>query len=379
VSDAQDSRAALLASVNFGDIDCRNRVVMAPMTRSRADAEDCPTALHVEYYAQRASAGLIVTEGVQPSIDGKGYSRTAGLHETAQVEAWRRVTAAVHAKGGRIVAQLMHVGRIASRYNKRAEARTVAPCAVRANVSLYTDAVGMQPCDDPEPLSIAAIANVIEDYARAAQLAREAGFDGVELHCTSGYLPMQFLASNTNLRSDAYGGDTIRRTRFVIEILEALVAAIGAGRVGFRICPGNPFNDVVDFEPLDTYGYLLEAVRPLRCAYLHVIRSPLPTIDAFALARAHHGGALIINDGFEPDTAAAAVTQGLGDAVSFGRHYVGNPDLVERIAAGAILATFDRKTLYSPGARGYTDYATLGSSTTANAATTSASTGGTSQ
>lgn len=363
MSPTQTSRAALLSPVEFGDIHCRNRIVMAPMTRSRADANDCPTALHVEYYAQRASAGLIVTEGVQPSIDGKGYPRTPGLHEAAQVEAWRRVTDAVHARGGRIVAQLMHVGRIASRYNKRVEALTVAPCAVRANVSLYTDAAGMQPCDDPEPLSIAAIAKVIEDYAGAARLAREAGFDGVELHCTSGYLPMQFLASNTNLRSDAYGGDTSRRTRFIIETLEALVAAIGAGRVGFRICPGNPFNDVVDFEPLDTYRCLLEAVRPLRCAYLHVIRSPLSTIDAFALARAHHDGALIINDGYEPDTAAAAVTQGLGDAVSFGRHYVGNPDLVERIEAGAALAVFDRKTLYTPGERGYTDYATLGSAT----------------
>ena len=359
----QTSRAALLSPVEFGDIHCRNRIVMAPMTRSRADANDCPTALHVEYYAQRASAGLIVTEGVQPSIDGKGYPRTPGLHEAAQVEAWRRVTDAVHARGGRIVAQLMHVGRIASRYNKRVEALTVAPCAVRANVSLYTDAAGMQPCDDPEPLSIADIVKVIEDYASAARLAREAGFDGVELHCTSGYLPMQFLASNTNLRSDAYGGDTSRRTRFVIETLEALVATIGAGRVGFRICPANPFNDVVDFEPLDTYRCLLEAVRPLRCAYLHVIRSPLSTIDAFALARAHHDSALIINDGYEPDTAAAAVTQGLGDAVSFGRHYVSNPDLVERIEAGAALAVFDRKTLYTPGARGYTDYAALGSAT----------------
>lgn len=357
MSRARDTAAALLSPIHFGDIACRNRVVMAPMTRSRADAEDRPTALHVEYYAQRASAGLIVTEGVQPSIDGKGYPRTPGLHESAQVEAWRQVTDAVHAKGGRIVAQLMHVGRIASRHNKRAAARTVAPCAVRANVSLYTDSAGMQACDDPEPLSIAAIAKVVEDYAHAARLAREAGFDGVELHCTSGYLPMQFLASNTNLRTDAYGGDTTRRARFVIETLEALVAAIGGGRVGFRICPGNPFNDVVDFEPLDTYRCLLDAVRPLRCAYLHVIRSPLTTIDAFALARAHHDGALIINDGFEPDTASAAVTRGLGEAVSFGRHYVGNPDLVERIAAGAPLSPFDRKTLYTPGARGYTDYA----------------------
>jgi N-ethylmaleimide reductase len=346
----------LLSPLTIGDIDCRNRVVMAPMTRSRADAEDRPTALHEEYYAQRASAGLIVTEGVQPSMHGKGYPRTPGLHETAQVEAWRRVTSAVHARGGRIVAQLMHVGRIASRYNKRPEARTVAPCAVRANVTLYTDAAGMQACDEPEPLSVAGIATVVEEHAEAARLARLAGFDGVELHCTSGYLPMQFLASNTNLRHDGYGGDTSRRVRFVVETLEAMVAAVGAGRVGYRICPGNPFNDVVDFDPAETCRVLLEAVRPLRCGWLHVIRSPLPQIDAFALARRHHDGALIINDGFDPAAARTAIIAGDAEAVSFGRHFVGNPDLVERIAGNGPLAGFDRKTLYTPGARGYTDY-----------------------
>jgi N-ethylmaleimide reductase len=346
----------LLSPTTIGDIECANRIVMAPMTRSRADANDCPSDLHVEYYAQRASAGLIVTEGIQPSIHGKGYPRTPGLHEAAQVEAWRRVTSAVHARGGRVVAQLMHVGRIASRYNKRPEARTVAPCAVRASVTLYTDAAGMQPCDEPEPLSATGIAAVIDEYANAAKLARSAGFDGVELHCTSGYLPMQFLASNTNLRTDGYGGDATRRVRFVIETLEALIAAVGPGRVGYRICPGNPFNDVVDFNPAETARTLLEAARPLRCGWLHVIRSPLPTLDAFALARTHHDGALIINDGFEPASARAAIAADMAEAVSFGRHYVGNPDLVERIAAHAPLAGFDRKTLYTPGARGYTDY-----------------------
>jgi len=346
----------LLQPLRLGDIECANRVVMAPMTRSRADVDDRPTALHVEYYAQRASAGLIVTEGVQPSIDGKGYPRTPGLHESAQVEAWRLVTDAVHARGGRIVAQLMHVGRIAHHLNKRPGARTVAPSAVRANVSLYTDTAGMQNCDAPEPLSSADIARVIEDYANAARYARAAGFDGVELHCTSGYLPMQFLASNTNLRTDGYGGDATKRARFVIETLEALTAAIGAGRVGFRICPGNPFNDVFDPDPVDTTRTLLEAVRSLHCAYLHVIGAPDRALDAFALARQHHDTALIINDGFEPATAREAVVAARGDAVSFGRHYVSNPDLVERIAGNHPLAAFDRRTLYTPGAKGFVDY-----------------------
>lgn len=346
----------LLSPVSFGDIHCQNRVVMAPMTRSRADANDCPSELHVEYYSQRASAGLIVTEGVQPSIHGKGYARTPGLHEPAQVEAWRRVTKAVHARGGRIVAQLMHAGRIGSHYNKRPGARTVAPSAVRAEVELWTDAAGMQPCELPEALSVAGIAEVIEDYARSARMAREAGFDGVELHCTSGYLPMQFLASNSNQRSDAYGGSVGARVRFVVEMLEALVAAIGAGRVGFRICPGNPFNDVLDEAPVETYTTLLEAVRPLGCAWLHVIASPLPDLDAFTLARSQHQGALILNDGFDPQSAAAAVSAGRGEAVSFGRHYIANPDLVERIREGIPLARFDRKTLYTPGPAGYVDY-----------------------
>jgi N-ethylmaleimide reductase len=346
----------LLQPLRLGDIECANRVVMAPMTRSRADVDDRPTALHVEYYAQRASAGLIVTEGVQPSIDGKGYPRTPGLHESAQVEAWRLVTDAVHARGGRIVAQLMHVGRIAHHLNKRPGARTVAPSAVRANVSLYTDTAGMQNCDAPEPLSSADIARVIEDYANAARYARAAGFDGVELHCTSGYLPMQFLASNTNLRTDGYGGDATKRARFLIETLEALTAAIGAGRVGFRICPGNPFNDVFDPDPVDTTRTLLEAVRSLHCAYLHVIGAPDRALDAFALARQHHDTALIINDGFEPATAREAVVAARGDAVSFGRHYVSNPDFVERIAGNHPLAAFDRRTLYTPGAKGFVDY-----------------------
>ncbi|MFZ9965855.1 MAG: alkene reductase [Steroidobacteraceae bacterium] len=346
----------LLSPIRLGDIDCQNRVVMAPMTRSRAGDGDCPTELHVEYYSQRASAGLIVTEGVQPSIDGKGYARTPGLHEPAQVRAWSRVTDAVHARGGRIVAQLMHAGRVGSHYNKRPGARTVAPSAVRADVSLWTDAAGMQPCDEPEALSLADIAAVIEDYAQAARLAREAGFDGVELHCTSGYLPMQFLASNTNRRSDGYGGSAQGRARFVVEVLEALVAAIGAGRVGFRICPGNPFNGVVDENPLETYQTLLGATRPLGCAHRHGLAAPGADLAAFARARAHPPGRLIIHDGFDPQSAAAAVQAGRGDAVSFGRHYIANPDLVERIASGAPLASFNRKTLYTPGAAGYTDY-----------------------
>lgn len=346
----------LFEPLQLGDITCRNRIFMAPMTRSRADLQDCPTDLHVTYYSQRASAGLIFSEGIQPSIHGKGYARTPGLHCAEQLEAWRRVNEAVSAHGGTMVAQLMHTGRIGTHHNKAADARTVAPCAIRANIELFTDTAGMQPCDAPEALSAAGIANVVQEYVDSAHMARAAGFAGVELHCTSGYLPMQFLAQNTNLRTDRYGGNASGRARFVIEVLEALTNAIGAGRVGLRICPGNPFNDVLDVDPNETYCTLLEAIRPLNCAWVHVIASPDKSLDAFALVRRHHDGALIINDGFDPHTAAAALQAQVGDAVSFGRHYIANPDLVERIASETPLSRFDRKTLYSPGPAGYVDY-----------------------
>lgn len=350
----------LFEPVACGDIACTNRIVMAPMTRSRAAAGDRPDALQVQYYGQRAAAGLIVTEGTQPSIHGKGYARTPGLHDEAQVEAWRAVTRAVHAAGGHIVVQLMHTGRVGSHHNKAPGARTVAPSAVRAQVRMFTDTAGMQDCDEPEALTAAGIRAVIDEYVAAAGNARAAGFDGVELHAASGYLPMQFLCANTNQRTDAWGGSPAARARFTVELMEALCAAIGAGRVGIRICPGNPFNDVVDPEPPATYTALLGALRPLRYAWLHVIRSPLPELDAFALARRHYDGTLIINDGFDADSARAALRANTGDAVSFARLFIGNPDLVRRLREGLPLAGFDRNTLYTPGAAGYTDYPEYG-------------------
>lgn len=348
--------ANLFTPVNIGSMACRNRIVMAPMTRSRADDAGLPNQLHVEYYGARAAAGLIITEGMQPSADGKGYARTPGMHTPEQATAWQPVVQRVHAAGTPIVAQLMHVGRVGNRYNKAPNARTVAPSAIAANVQMFTDRAGMQPCDLPEALSVSDIGQVIADYSTAARLACAAGFDGVEIHCTSGYLPMQFLALNANQRHDRYGGSAVNRVRFVVELTEALCAAVGAARVGLRICPGNPFNDTIDADPRQTYATLLDALAPLHYGWLHVIRSPDPTLDAFALARTHHSGALLINDGFDPLSAAAAIHSGIGDAVSFGRHFIGNPDLVERIRLQAPLAGFDRRTLYTPGAAGFTDY-----------------------
>ncbi|WP_095154992.1 alkene reductase [Pseudomonas sp. Irchel 3E13] len=349
----------LFEPVRLGELQLANRIVMAPMTRSRADAQAVATADMVEYYRQRASAGLIVAEGTAPSASGLGYCRTPAIYTAEQIAAWRQVTRAVHEEGGRIVLQLMHVGRAASRYNKPAGAATVAPSALRANTQVFTDAVGMADTEQPEALSIEGIAAVIAEYRQAALNAREAGFDGVELHCTSGYLPMQFLASGSNQRTDAYGGSAENRVRFVAEAVQAMADAIGVGRVAVRFCPGNPYNDIQDDDPAATAIALCTALAPLELAYLHVMRSPLGNLDAFALARAHGNQRLILNDGFDGASARAAVDAGEGVAVSFGRHFIANPDLVERLRHGQPLAAFDRKTLYTAGPRGYTDYPAL--------------------
>jgi len=348
--------ASLFDPVQLGDIALANRVVMAPMTRSRAGAGDAPTALNVEYYRQRATAGLIVSEGVQPSANGKGYCRTPGLYSAEQVAGWKAVTAAVHAAGGRMVAQIMHCGRVGSHLNKDPGAETVAPSAVRAKGQIYTDAAGMVDLDEPRALDLGEIPAVIAEYRHSTACALEAGFDGVELHCTSGYLPAQFLSTGTNLRTDAYGGSVQNRIRFVLEALEAMTGVAGSGRVGMRICPGNPFNDLHDDNPQETFAALLDAASPMRLAYLHVIRSPRRSLDAFALARTHFRGPLIVNDGFDGGSAERVLAAGEAAAVSFGRSYIGNPDLVRRLREDLPLAGFDVATLYTPGPAGYTDY-----------------------
>lgn len=348
--------SVLFEPVRLGELELRNRIVMAPMTRSRADARAVPTAEMVEYYRQRAGAGLIVAEGTAPSANGLGYCRTPAIYSAEQIAAWKVVTQAVHDAGGTVVLQLMHVGRAASSYNKPQGAETVAPSALRARTQLFTDAVGLVDADEPRALALEEIAGVVEEYRRAALNAREAGFDGVELHCTSGYLPMQFMASGSNLRTDAYGGSAANRVRFPAEVLAAMAAAIGPGRVGFRMCPGNAYNDIADADPAATAAALCAAVEPLGLAYLHIMRSPVPGLDAFDLAHRHCSSGLILNDGFDGASATAALEAGQGEAVSFARHFIANPDLVERLRHGRALAGFDRKTLYTPGERGYSDY-----------------------
>lgn len=346
----------LLTPLELGDLHLRNRVVMAPMTRSRAGTDAVPTALMTEYYRQRASAGMIISEGVAPSANGLGYCRTPGIYTAEQVAAWREVTAAVHAAGGCIVAQIMHVGRVASHYNKPADAETVAPSAVTAKAEMYTDQAGMQPMDAPRALALEEIAGVVEEYRRATANALAAGFDGVELHCTSGYLPAQFLSTGTNLRNDAYGGSVANRARFTLEVLAAMVDEAGAGRVGMRICPDNGFNDLADDNPQETFDYLLAAAARLDLAWLHVIRMPAGRVDNLALGQRYFGDRLIANESYKLEEAEEAVASGAVAAVSFGRPFIANPDLVERWQQRLPLARFDPGTLYMPGPEGYTSY-----------------------
>ncbi|MFI6028202.1 alkene reductase [Amycolatopsis magusensis] len=338
-----------------------NRIAMAPMTRSRAHGpENCPTDATVAYYAQRAGAGLIVTEGTQPSVAGQGYPDTPGLHSPAQVQAWRKVTEAVHARGGVIFAQLMHTGRIGHPSLLPGDLRPVAPSAVAAAGRVYTGD-GVHEFVTPTPMTAEDIARTIEDFAAAARNAVDAGFDGVELHGANGYLLHQFLAPNTNLRTDEWGGPVEGRIRFPVAVVHAVAEAIGAERVGLRISPGNPFNDIVEEDPAPTYTALLDRIDGLGLAYLHVAEGPVRELTP--LLRERFGGPFVLNP-FTPDgpTTAAAlalIEQDLADVISFGTLFLANPDLPARLAGGGPFNTPDRATFYGGGARGYTDYPAL--------------------
>lgn len=345
----------LFEPVTLGRLVLDNRIVMAPMTRSRAEPDsDMPNALMREYYTQRASAGLIITEGTHPNAEGKGYCRTPGLYTDAQQAAWADICDSVHQRGGKIVLQLMHCGRVAHPDNKAEGARTVAPSAIAAKGKIYTEG-GMQGFAEPEAMTEADIQQTIADYADATRRAYAAGFDGVELHCTSGYLPAQFLSTGSNQRDDRYGGSLENRLRFVLELLAAMAAVDGADRVGMRICPGNPFNDLHDDDPAETFGALLEAVSPMGLAYLHVIRMPALQ-DNIALAKAHFDGPLMVNDSYSLDEAEQAIDGAAIAAVSFGRAFIANPDLPKRFKQGLPLTEINLSTLYTPGPEGYTDY-----------------------
>lgn len=344
----------LFAPTTLGDLELSNRLVMAPLTRNRAGEGEAPSDLVVEYYAQRATAGLIVTEGTQPSAVGQGYPHTPGLHSEDQVLGWRKVADAVHAKGGRIVAQLMHSGRIG--HPAITGIQSVAPSAIPAAGEVFTGQ-GMQPFPTPRALETDELPGVVQEFVTAARNARRAGLDGVELHAANGYLLQQFLSDSTNHRTDAYGSSPENRARFVIEVATAVAAEIGAGRVGIRISPGNSFNDIAETESEATYAALIDGLNPLGLAYLHVLEDPAGSFREQILKQWE--GPVIYNSGFgaSSDLAAAQESVDSGhDAFAIGRGFLANPDLVERLRTGAQLNEPNPDTFYGGGAEGYTDY-----------------------
>ncbi len=356
--------SALFAPLKAGAIELSNRIVMAPLTRNRADHGSlAPHALNVEYYAQRASAGLIVSEATQNMPQGQGYAWTPGVYSAAQVEGWKAVTDAVHEKGGRIVLQLWHVGRISHPDLQPGRARPVAPSAITAKGQTFTE-TGFKDLVEPRALELDEIPGVIAQYGEAASNAKAAGFDGVEIHGANGYLIDQFLRDGTNRRADAYGGSIENRTRFLLEATEAAARVFGADRVGVRLSPLSPFNDIADSNPGPLFTYAVERLSDLGLAYLHLVEGATGgerDTGGFDLSilRQAFKGAYFGNNGYDPALAAERVASGAVDAVAFGRWFISNPDLVDRIRKGAPLADPDQATFYGGAAEGYTDYPAL--------------------
>jgi N-ethylmaleimide reductase len=351
----------LFSPARFGAIELANRVVMSSLTRNRAGAGNVPTPLIAEYYRQRASAGLILTEASPICAEGHGYPRTPGIHTPEQIAGWKQVTAAVHDAGGRIALQLWHVGRISHPDLQPGGVLPVAPSAIRPQGQVFTGQA-MKDYVTPRALETGEIPALVARYADAARNAMEAGFDGVEIHAGNGYLLDQFLRSSTNRRTDAYGGSKENRARLLLEVLDAVCLAIGNDRVGLRLSPVTPFNDISDAHPQDTFDYVVGQLNPLRLAFLDVLQGaggvPQEQWIPFDYDRLHslYEGNFIRNNGYDFATAQAAVTSGAADAIAFGRLLLANPDLVERFRRGAPLNAPDYERLYTGEERGYTDY-----------------------
>ncbi|WP_459644595.1 alkene reductase [Kineococcus sp. NUM-3379] len=329
---------------------------MSPMTRNRARPDGTPSELMARYYGQRASLGLVISEGTQPSPEGQGYALTPGLHTSAHVRGWRRVADAVHAGGGRLVVQLVHAGRIAHPDNTLHRRRPVAPSPVRPAGHIHT-ASGPQPVPVPRELSTREIVSVVDDFRQAAALAVEAGADGVEIHGANGYLVHQFLATGTNRRTDDYGGTVPNRIRFAVRVAAAVAAEIGPGRVGFRISPGNPFNDITEEDTTALYTALVPVLDPLGLAYLHVLHTGDDRL--LATLRGLWSHPLVLNRAGAPlHERFADLEDGTADVVAVGTAALANPDLPERLRTGAPLNEPDPTTFYGGDARGYTDYPT---------------------
>lgn len=351
----------LFTPTELGRLTLKNRIVMAPLTRSRAPG-NLPNELMAHYYRLRAEAGLIITEGTSPSPNGLGYARIPGLFNAEQVQGWRRVTDGVHQAGGRIFVQLMHTGRVSHPANMPAGASVLAPSAVAVPGEMWTDSDGLQPHPVPREMSEADIALSIAEYAAAAKLAIEAGFDGVELHAANGYLIDQFLNTASNQRHDRWGGSVENRIRFAVEVARATVAAIGAGRVGMRISPYGVFNAQLPDAEMDAlYLRLIDELNALGLLYIHVVDhsamgAPEVSPELKARLRAAFNGQYILSGGYDVARADADLDAQRGDLVAFGRPFISNPDLVAKLKSGQALVAPDFATFYTPGEKGYTDY-----------------------
>jgi N-ethylmaleimide reductase len=352
----------LFSPISLGNIKLKNRIVMAPLTRNRAGTGNVPQDINVKYYEQRASAGLIITEATPISAMAHGYPATPGIHSEAQIAGWKSVVDAVHAKGGKVVLQLWHVGRISHPSLLPDNALPVAPSAIKPAGQTFTY-TGLQDFVTPRALQLSELPGIVEDYAQATRNALAAGFDGVEIHAANGYLLDQFLRDSTNKRNDAYGGSIENRTRLLLEVTRAVVDVAGADKVGVRISPLNPFNDISDSNPQALFNHVADVLNSFKLAYLHVVEggmggSDLPPFD-FVELRRQFKGAYMANLGYTKATANAAIAEGRADVVAFGVPFIANPDLVERFRLDAPLNEPDQSSFYGGNETGYIDYPTL--------------------
>ncbi|MDD5362319.1 MAG: alkene reductase [Ignavibacteria bacterium] len=356
------SKSKLFSPYKLGNIELKNHIVMAPMTRSRAIG-NVPNDLMVTYYSQRAGAGLIVTEGTSPSPNGLGYPRIPGMFSKQQVEAWKLVTKAVHEKGGKIFVQLMHTGRIGHKNNLPEGAKVLAPSAVKPEGQMWTDTEGMQDYPVPEAFTKEEIVNTKKEYVDAALNAVEAGFDGVELHGANGYLLEQFLSPFSNQRTDEYGGSIENRCRFVIETAADVAKAIGKDKTAIRLSPYGAFNDMPAYpETEKTYDYLAAELNKIGLVYVHLVDhssmgAPEVPMKIKRIIRNNFKNTLILSGGYNFESAQKELTDGFADLVAFGKPFLNNPDFVERLENGWKLSeTLDANTFYTADAKGYTDY-----------------------
>lgn len=352
----------LFSPLPLGPLALPNRIFMAPLTRCRASGGNVPNDLNVEYYTQRASAGLIISEATSVSPSGYGYPKTPGIHTDAQVAGWKKITEAVHAKGGHIYLQLWHVGRISHPAYQENGTLPVAPSAIKPKGQVFTG-TAMEEYVTPRALETAEISAVIAEYVHGARLAKEAGFDGVEIHNANGYLLDQFLRTGTNQRGDQYGGSLQNRSRLTLEVTEAVVAIWGADRVGIRFSPSGVFNDMQDHNPLETFSHILRELNGFGLAYAHITQVTAQDIAHGATEgvgprelRSAWNGKIVTAGGFTLESGNAALAEGWADAIAFGVPFIANPDLPERFRRNATLNAPDEATFYASGPAGYTDY-----------------------